>query len=459
MISQDDRLAFSLKIVTADTEVKALDQARAQLQVEVEKIQKLDTANKNLFDPVNSLVNGYQSERAMLSGVTRTTFAEQDIQDAAYKKPRNAFFPNDINTSVPSLAGTQNIWTQVAPFALNTALGKTYSQAYPGSTQKEQDLIDAVQALITAAAAYADIEKTSGQKVSVVGGSCSNPTYTTQITCTSNGGTWTPGVSTIVAYPEVIQLATDMTAAVNALKAFITSELAAIPTDPNTSNQALNDAAKNDINNVILPALNAWLGYVDYQNVPGSVTPIQFPSYDPSLLAPTKLHSTQLTALQSALSARVSYISTRLGEIDTILGTINQNLTDGTVTGSGLYFKRYGLVSLRLNALGGSLIQLVGMTTASGAQQSIKQSIVNNKATYLLVLPTSGFKANANGTNMISVLDPSLFQVGDTVWIYADKQEEIVRAIKAIDGDRITLNSEVPAKYRASDKARIYKEA
>jgi hypothetical protein len=459
MISQDDRLAFSLKIVTADTEVKALDQAKVQLQAEIDKVQKLDVANKNLFDPVNTLVNTYQSERALLSGITRTTFNEQSIQDAAYKKPKNAFFPNDIATSVPSLAGTQNIWTQVAPFALNTALGKTYSEAYPGTTQKEGDLIQAVQTLISSASAFSDIQATSGQQVQTVGGSCSNPIYLDQASCTLNGGSWTPGIDTIVSYPAVIQLATDLTVAVNALKAFIIAELATIATDPNSTNEAMNLAAKNDINNVILPALNLWLGYLDYNNVPLSVTAAQFPSYNPALLAPTKLHSAQLTALSSALTARLSSISTRITNLDTILGTISQNVTNGTVTGSGLYFKRYGLVSLRLNALGGSLIQLVGLSTAGGAQESIKQNTINNKATYLTVLPTSGFKAHANGTAMISVLDPGQFQVGDTVWIYAEKQEELVRAIKSIEGDRITLNDVVPAKYRISDKARIYKEA
>lgn len=459
MISQDDRIAFSLKIVSADTEVQALDQAKAQLSAEVLKIQKLDTANKNLFDPTNALVGGYQDERALLSGITRTTFTETDIQNAALKKSKNAFFPNDTTTVVPSLSGSNNVWTQVAPFALNTALGKTYVETYPGSVAKEGDLIQAVITLIASASAYSDIEATSGQQVSIVGGSCSNPTYTNQSACTSGGGTWTPGVATIVSYPEVIQLATDLTTAANSLKTFILAELATIVTDPNSTNEAMNTAAKNDINNVILPALNAWLGYSNYQNVPNTVTPAQFPTYNSNLLAPTKLHSTQLTALSTALSNRLSYITTRVSNLDTILGSISQNITTGIVTGSGLYFKRYNLVSLRLNALGGSLIQLTGMQTARGAQESIKQNTITNKATYLAVLPTSALKANANGTAMINVLDPSLFSVGDPVWLYAEKQEELIRAVKAIDGDRITLNDQVPAKYRVADKARIYKEA
>lgn len=461
-MTPDDRQAFSLKIIAADETVKSLDSAKAALQAEVDKIQKLDTANKNLLDPVNTMVGLYQAERQLLSGILRTTFTETEILGAAAKKPKNAFFPNDLATSVPSLSASNNVWTQVAPFALNTAIGKTYSEAYAGSTQKEQDLIDAINTLISSASSFTDIEKTSGQQVSIVGGSCSIPLHTTQAACvaaTPIPGIWTPGVATIVSYPAVQTLATNMTAAVNALKTFLIAEVAAVPTDTNTANQTMNDAAKNNINNVIIPALNTWLAYLDIKNVPGTVTAAQFPSYDSNLLAPTKLHSTQLTALTSALSARTTYGTTRLGQLDTILGTIAQNVSDGSVTGSGLYFKRYGLLSLRLNALGGSLMQLAGMQSATGAQESIKNSTKANKATYLQLLPTSAFKSNANGTAMINVVDPTLFSVGDTIWIYAEKQEELVRAIKAIDGDRLTLNDQVPAKYRQSEKARIYKEA
>lgn len=458
MISQDDRIAFSLKIVSADTEIKALDQAKVQLLEQVAKLQKLDTANKNLFDPVNTLVNAYQDERAAVTGQARTTFDETAIQGAAKKQPKNAFFPNDLATSVPSLAGSNNIWTQVAPFALNTALGKTYSEAYPGTVTKEGDLILAVNTVIASVSAYSDIEATSAQQIQTIGGSCSNPTYTDQSTCTSNGGSWTPGVDTIVAYPAVISTAASLTTAVNTLKTFMLAELAAIPTDPNATNEALNVLARNSINTA-LTALNLWLGYVDHLNVPGSVTAAQFPSYNPALLAPTKLHSTELTALTNALNTRSAYLPTRSTNLDTILGSISQNVSDGTTTGSGLYFKRYNLVSLRLNALGGSLIQLTGMNLASNAQTSIKQNTINNKQTYLAVLPTSALKANANATAMINVLDPSLFSVGDVVWLYSESQEEIVRAIKAIDGDRLTLNDQVPAKYRIADRARIYKEA
>lgn len=463
MISKDDRIAFSLKIVSADSEIKALDQAKAQLQDQVDKIQKLDTANKNLFDPVNDLVNAYQAERALLSGQSRTTFDENSIQGAAKKQPKNAFFPNDLATTVPSLSGSNNVWTQVAPFALNTALGKTYSEAYPGTVAKESDLIQAVLTVIAGASSYMDIELTSGENC-ISGGTCSISSFTDQASCvaaTPTPGVWTPnGTSVIAPYPDVIALKSSLISAVAALTAFLNTETASIVTnDSNAGNQAQNNAALAALG-VFQAALATWNAYPDFQAVPGSVTTCSaFYAYDPNLLAPTKLHSAQLTALTSTLNARLSDVTSRVSQLDTVLGSISQNVSDGSATGSGLYFKRYNLVSLRLNALGGSLIQLTGMNLASNAQTSIKQNTINNKNTYLAVLPTSALKANANGTAMVNVLDPTQFQVGDTVWVYSETQDELVRAIKAIDGDRLTLNDQIPAKYAIADKARVYKEA
>jgi len=459
-MTKDDRVAFSLKIVSADAEAKGLDAAKASLLVQQAGIQKLDTANKNLFDPVNSLASAYQAELATLDGVIRSTTSEQDIVDAANKKIQNHFFPNDTSISVPDLSPFHNVWPRVQPFALSYSIGKNYVQVFPGSTTKESDKISVVTALISSASSFSDIQKTSGQKVSTVGGSCSLPSYTTQATCeaaTPTPGVWTPGVATIVSYPEVQTLATALAAAVNDLKAFLLAELALIPSDPN--NTAQNQAAKDDINNNILSALNAWLGYLDIKNVPNTVTASQFPTYDPSLLAPTKLHSAELSALSAALAARSTFQSIRISQLATVLGTISQDVNTGEIISkSGLYGKRYGFMLLRLNALGGSLTQLAGLMVASGAQNSIKQNTLATKATYMSILPTTLLKANASSTNIVHVVDASFLAVGNIVFVYAEGQEELTRGISAISGDMLTLSDVVPIKYTTSTKARIYKE-
>lgn len=458
-IPKDDRIAFSLQIVSADEQIKGLDMAKAQLQVEIDKTQKLDTANKHLFDPVNDLVNLYQTEFNMLDGNVRTTIVEQDIVDSANRKIRNDFFPNDTTITVPSLVSLNNIWPRFKPFALTFAIGKNYTEGY-GSTTKEPDLINAALAYITSATGNTDIENTTGQHC-VQTGTCSISMYTDQATCVANSGIWTPGPDSIISFPVVQTLKTNLVSAINTLKTFLLTEVAAIVTnDKDTANQTLNNAAINDINNVIIPALNTWLAYADFNTAHGQSTCAGFNGYNSNLLAPTKLHSSQLAVLQSALSTRLSYVATRVSQFNsTILGTITQDISTGELTSSsGLYGKRYSFLVLRLNALGGSLSKLVGLQASSNAQDQIKSNILSTKATYLSILPTSIFKAPANGTATIAVVTTSYFNPGDSVFIMAEGQEELQRAVKSVVGDTIVLNDVVPQKYRPNEKARIYKD-
>lgn len=455
-LSQDDRIAFSLQIVTADSQVKGLTQAKTQLQTQIDKITKLDTANKNLFDPFNIRINSYQIEYGMLDGNLRTTIAEQNIQDAANKQLQNYFFPNDTNVVVPDLSASHNIWTKVKPFALTYAIGRNYTEVY-GSTQKEGDLISPILSFISSAGSFTNIQNTTGQ--TCYDGTCSLSQYTDQVSCNNNSGIWTLG-DHIANDPNIQTLKNSLVSAVSALKAFLITEASIIVTnDPNTSNQALNNAAINNINNIIIPAINTWLGYADFNTAHGQTTCVGFNAFNSNLLAPTKLHSTQLAALQSAINTRSSFITTRLGQLSTIMGSISQDLSTGDIiSSSGLYGQRYGFLVLRLNALGGSLSQLVSMSASSGAQDSIISNILSTKATYLSILPTSIFKAPGNGTTSITLTDTSLFSAGDSVYVMADNQEELRRAIKSVNNDTIILNDIVPAKYRPAENARMYKD-
>lgn len=435
-----DRIAFSLQIVGAAGQIAGLTAAKAQLAVAITKAQSLDTANMNLFTPINTLVTSYQTEYGMLDGNLRSTITEQNVQDAANRILQNYFFPNDTNTTVPSLSASHNIWTKVKPYALNYAIGKNYGETY-GTTPKEPDAISAITTLITSTSIYTNQELTTGE--SLGSGSCSLPSYTDSASCTAHGGTWTPG--TLQPDPAIHAILTNMTAAVNALKTFLNTEAAAIvTTDTASTNQSQNAAAVSNINTVIIPALNTWLAYPDFEST-GS--------------GPSKMHSTQMGALSTALSTRSAYITTRLSQLLAIVGTISQDLSTGElISSSGLYGKRYGYIVLRLNALGGSLSQLASMKTSSSAQDSIIASINSTKATYLGIVPTSILAAPGNGTAIISAADASMFSVGDTVYIAADSQEELQRAVKSIAGNSITLNDIVPAKYVPSSNARIYKD-
>lgn len=457
MLSQADRIAFSLKIVGADAQVAAVAGAQAQVASVLQQAQNLDNANANLFNGANDLVNLYQTELNLLDGNLRTTVTEQDVKDAANKKLRNFFFPNDTSVTVPSLASLHNVWIQFTPFALSYGVGKNYTQSYSTVT-KEGDLIGNIISLITSAGGNADIENTTGQTCGMTGGTCSLPSYTTESTCVTAGGVWT-GVEAISDSAQIHTLLTNLTAAVTALQSFATSEAASIPTtDTNPTNSAQNAAALAYINSTLLPALAAWLANPDFNTAHGQTTCAGFYAYHPALLAPTKLYSGQLSTLLSALNARSAFITTRIGQLNTILGDISQDLSTGVATYTGLYGRRYSFLDLRLNVIGGSLSQLTSLQSSSSAQTAVQANIVSTKNTYYSILPTSAFGASANGTGIISVKDASFLSVGDQVYVYAEDQVELVRAVKAINGKSITLNDSIPAKYTTASQARIYKD-
>lgn len=455
-LSKEDRLAFSLNIVTAADKLKAFTLSQQQTQAEIDKLTKLDAANKNLFDPPNALVNSYQSELGKLDGILRTTITEQDIQDSGSRVIQNHFFPNDLSVAVPSLVPNHNVWIRIPPFALTYAIGKNYTEGY-GTTQKEGDITSPLLALISSASSYTDIQLTTGQWCNA-SGTCSIPIHLTQSACTSNGGVWTPGPDVITSYPAVQTLKTDLVNAVNDFKAFLLAEVAVITTnDP--VNQVANQAAIDNINNVIIPALDAWLAYNDFNTAHGQTTCAGFNAYNANLLAPTKLHSVQLASLQSAVNSRVSFVGTRISQVTGYLGTIAQDLTTGELTTStGLYGKRYGFLLLRLHALDGSLSKLKAMQGGKDAQNSIKANITNTKNTYLSILPTSLLKAPGNGTPSITLVDTSFLNPGDTVFVTAEGQEELQRAVKSVTGDTVVLNDVIPAKFRPAEKARLYKD-
>jgi hypothetical protein len=207
-----------------------------------------------------------------------------------------------------------------------------------------------------------------------------------------------------------------------------------------------------------LPALNLWLSYSDFNTSHGQTTCAGFNGYDSGLLAPTKLHSAQLNALQLALTNRLSFIDTRISQLNTVLGTIVQNLSDGSITSSsGLYGERYSFMNLRLNTLGGSLIQLNSLNNSSSAQDQIVANLRNTQAVYATVIKASAFAASANNTNTINIKDIGVFSPGDTVYVVSATQPEILRAVKSVNGKAITLNDSVSQKYLNTDSARIYK--
>lgn len=164
-------------------------------------------------------------------------------------------------------------------------------------------------------------------------------------------------------------------------------------------------------------------------------------------------------AAQTALDDRAPFRATRKAQINATLGTINQNLSTGEVTGgSGFYFERFGFIILRLDLLGGSLIEQVGIERGISAQNAQKNFNNSAKTTYLGVMYASRFRSPAANTGTLHLIDASGFSPGDSVYVVAENQQEIQATVNNVSGNAIFLDTNIPQKYTHENLGRVYKE-
>lgn len=454
-LSQDDRISISKKLVDIPKEDALALKNKSQIGEAKDKAQKVDDANKNLFNSKNSLINGYQQEKTKIDGIVLTEIVEQDIIDSAQQKLGNFFSPNQSSVPTPSLL--DGVWKNFIPFSKNKAIGKKYDETND-LVQSEQDIITSINSLISTIESFSAITRSTGQSCNATG-TCSLPAYVTQTTCTSNGGTWTPGLDVIASDTAIQTAATNLIAEVNNWKNNLTSALSiVINNDSNITRQNQNNAAIADINNAIIQ-INTWLSYNTFDTSHGQTTCLGFNSYDVNLLGPTKFRAGELNILKNEITARLAFIPTRLSQLSANLGSVTQDITNGNITASsGLYGERMSILNLRLNLMNGSLRKLEGLKLGQKAQDEAINSNANAASVYGSVMKVSAFRAPSTGISTIHVKDATGFSVSDSVYVVSDTQAEITATIIAISGNAITLSVNIPAKYRQNENARIYKE-
>jgi len=453
-LSKNDRISISKKIIDIPKQNKQADLTIDKLNIEKQKAQQEDDANKNLADPVTVLINLYQAELENYTGNGHTQLTEQSILDSADKKFQNAFFPNDSQTALPDISG--GIWKFFQAFSGGFAVGKNYLQAYLG-VQSEQSIINDINAKVGVVESFSDVTRSTGQKCT--SGVCSLPAYDNSSDCTANGGTWTPGIDNIVTDIDMHTAGTDLINAIQSWENFINATYSNIPTaveDSDTTRSTENDSSRADITNS-LSIINTWQGRNDYDTTHGTTTCIAFNSLDVSTLNPTKFRAAELQAIKDEIVARQTFISTRISQIDGYLGTVSQNFSTGEiVSANGFYGKRFRVLENRLNIIGGSLSKLRGFERGQDAQTQIKNANANTLASYTDFILATAFRAPATGNKIVHVLDSTGFSVSDNIYIVANDQPEI-STISSINGNTITLSDVVPKTYKQDLGARLYK--
>jgi hypothetical protein len=454
-LSKQDRIVFSKKIVSAEFEKNGIEDSKNKILTEKQKAYDLDQANKKLVDSKSILIDAYHVELSRYNGILRTSLTETDIQDAADFKLGNFLYPNDQQNPPPSLA--PQIWTKPKPYARNKAVGKLYNESYPPAVAAEQSKINDILTKISTIETYPLIQRVTGQKC-ITTGTCSLPAYTTQATCVANGGVWTPGPDSITTNTDLQNDYNTLLTQINDFKSYVlTTQSLILTNDPVSSRQTQNNTASANIN-IIVAAIDAWLALTPFNTNHGQTTCTGFNSYNPVLLGPTRLQSGNLTTLKNAFLARQAFVATRISQIDTNLGSLTQDLSSGDVTGSGLYFERWNYLLLRLNFFGGSLLSYKNFDKAINAQNALQAQADLSKNTYSTLLTASILSAPSNGTKVLHLKNIGDFAVGDNIFIVSDTQEEMGLTIASVEGNKITVDREVPAKYRPAEWARVYKD-
>ena len=439
MLTKDQRISFSKALVSASSQVAGINLIKAQIASEQAKAAVFEGANATLWSQQNNLIEQYQKEWQYLSGQPKTFYSDSDVIAASMLSTGNYFYlgyvPAYVNFTVP--------------YALGYGLGNQLQGTPLATIPTEATLIANINSAIAAFNGLANNAQPSHQ---VTGQYCT--------------GADTSSLTNITGFSGVLNA---VKTAVNDWKNYLASEQDAlnniilIETNPVRLGQATTALASV---NPALSAANIWLGFFDTVAYTGGVissgsfdalTP-PTATLDPSSLA--KFNPTNISALQSAIAARVPFIPTRLAQLNSTMGTYSQNLTTGSLSGgSGLYYQRALSLLLRIGLVGGSLIKVKGLATAQNAQNSQIAAINNQVAVYSSLLSCSGFAADATNTDQVNLLDTSLFSVNDTVYVVSDNAEELKLTITNIyDNKRVKLSQIIPNRYTTSDSSRLYKD-
>jgi hypothetical protein len=462
-LSKDQRITISKKIIDIPIANASIDGNKAKIEEQKVQVQNEDEGNRALQDDVTALINPYQTEYNNIDNNQRNELLEQDLINSANKTNQNFFFPNDETVPLPNIP--DGIWKFFPPFANTKAVGRTYTETFSQS-RGEQVVIADMNALISQIEGYPQVERVSGRQCETVdNGSCAGESPpgsgVDQITCVTNGGVWTPLLTGQKSPADSVADLAQLITYINEWKGFLNNQKSALQTvngiDTNTSRVAENNTAIADIDNAIAE-IDSWLAFPDFDNrsLPNDCDDIY--DLDETDFDDVKLTTTILQTIKDEIAARTSFLGTRTGQLDTYLGSINQDYNTGTVAGgTGLYFERYSVIDIRLNLLGGSLNKLLSLDKGAAAQDAIKATNDNAAGVYASKLKVSRFKAPASNTGTLHLLSAADFTVGDSIYVVADKQEELTGNIVSINGDTVVVDFNVPEKYTHANSGRLYK--
>jgi hypothetical protein len=467
-----ERKTISLQVVQLPQQAADAEAFKDQLDDVKDELLQQDADIKKFYDFFNSSVEGYQTERQGINGVTSTTVQESDIQESAKRSVGNLYFPSSESFT----------WTKFQPYVdPNSDLkglpnGSTSDwELKTISTNLDSDLgIEALFLLLKngQAGAAADTGSLSGGVLTatlggqVIGSlafitstlvrinSAGMAPMTFNVTVilgpSSNSGAIINALpahdnaqrntltSSVPAYTNL--LANEIIIRIGDWEAFLNTQLAALNSneDDRSPQAAEIAAAKADIINA-KNIIDTW-----------QALPLTGSSGTDS-----KFVDLNFGNIEAEITARQAFTSTRLTQIATGLGSISQ-AGDGTVSGSGVYKLRYDQLNNRINLTGGPLSAYWQKSMASDALQAISDTKNSQLDTFTSKMKATSLTSNSKGTQQIEVTSTADFSPSQTVYIVSETVAEITGTVASIDGPtKMTLNFIVPDTFKTADKARI----
>jgi len=460
-LNKQDRMELSAKLANAAEEKSAVDKNIEVVEQAKLKAEAKDSPNKKLVDEKTVLINSYQNELKLLDGVVRTELTESILLDSAKRVLGNSFFPNKTSVALPSISG--GVWLNFSPFSRTHAIGKTELEVDVSSgNRSEPSILIDINSKILLIENKIIATRATGKKGQTTG-SCNPPASgTTQSVCVANGGTWTPGPDVFVTDTDVQGFLSDLKTLVQEWENMLNNEKSIITSisDSNSTRKTQNTAAVSDIDNSIT-VINNWQAVQDYDTTTSLPSTIAaFNALTESYFQQTKMQPTTLQNLKNEITARSAYISTRMGQLSgsNYLGSVTQDMSTGSITAvQGLYGERMLFIDMRINAVGGTLSEVVGFSMSKTSQNEIKKSVEIAAQGIGLIMKATKAMAPGIDTKYMNFENLSGFSAGDRIYLVADDQEELSGSIEEINGNRARLTFSIPKKYTTSNNTRLYK--
>jgi hypothetical protein len=433
-LSKEDRVTMSKKIVEVPEANAVIDGVILQILAQRDEAIKNDNVNMALQQPYTDIINKYQPEYNYLDGNKRTELTEDTMNDAAKGVIGNGFFLADPQAAIPSVP--TGIWTFFSPMAFTWAIGKNQSEQYPVEPLGEIPTINTINNLIAQIETFSVSARATGTFCLVT----PNPTPPP------------PTITTQEPEVNIQALLNQLKNAVTNWKNSLNAQKSVIPLDEQVVTRLAQNQAAYDVLDPTITLIESWQIIQDWAS--GSCPLSEsWGSY-----ANSKLNPNALQIIKDTILYRQPLIDGRINELISYFGTINQNPTTGILEGySGWYGERYLIIDSRINMLSGSANGKYGAEKAIETQNQIKAGNELTGAAYSLNMVATLATAPGLDTNYLNVQDASGFNVGDRVYVVADKQEELSGSVEVKEGNRVKLTFKVPKKYTLGNYTRIYK--